>query len=175
MIYRINAGAIPKNTWIQDKEIGGGRIVGEVCHFIDFATWIAGALPTSVQAVALPDPACLNDTVSIHLTFADGSIGTIGYFANGSKELSKEYVEIHSVGVTGIIKDFQGLQIYSSGKPYRKKLMMQDKGQAAMVRAFVHRIKTGGTPLIAPEEIFTVMHAVFAVVTSLQTRQTVFL
>jgi predicted dehydrogenase/threonine dehydrogenase-like Zn-dependent dehydrogenase len=175
MIYRVNAGAIPKNTWNQDMEIGGGRIVGEVCHFIDFAAWMAGALPTSVYATALPDPEGLNDTVSINLTFANGSIGTICYFATGSKQLPKEYVEIYSAGVTGIIKDFRELHIHSSGRPYRKKLITQDKGQAKMVRAFVHRIKNGGRTLMAPEEIFSVTRATFAVVRSLKTHQTVFL
>ena len=175
MMYRINAGSIQKNTWHQDVEIGGGRIIGEVCHFIDFATWVTGALPTSVQATALPDPQGLNDTVSINLTFSDGSVGAVCYFATGSKRLSKEYVEIYRAGTTGIIRDFRELHIYSSGKPYRKKLMTQDKGQARMVQTFLLRIKNGGQPLIPPEEIFSVMRAVFAVIQSLKTRQTVFL
>jgi predicted dehydrogenase len=175
IMYRINAGAIPKNTWNQDMEIGGGRIVGEVCHFIDFATWMTGALPTSVQAAALPDPQGSNDTVIINLTFGDGSVGAVCYFATGSTRLSKEYVEIYRAGITGIIKDFRELHIYSSGRPYHKKLITQDKGQARMVKTFVHRIKNGGQPLIPPEEIFSVMRSVFAVIQSLKTRQTVFL
>ncbi len=173
IIYRVNAGAIPKDTWIQDVEIGGGRIIGEVCHFIDFLTWMCGALPVTVHANAIPDPDALNDTISINISFANGSIGIVCYFANGSKELSKEYIEVYASGLTGIIRDFKALEICGKGKPYRKKLLSQDKGQANMVRKFIERVKTGGKPLIDPNEIFTVTKACFAVIESIKTRQVI--
>ncbi len=173
MIYRINAGAVPPDHWTQESRFGGGRIIGEVCHFIDFLTWLCGACPTAVHATALPDPDGLNDTVSINLEFSNGSIGTIGYFANGAKELPKEYAEVYGAGLTGIIRDFKTLEIYSGGRTYRKKSLAQDKGQAGMVTAFVERIQQGGPPLIPAEEIFRVTRATFAVLESLKTRQAI--
>ncbi len=173
MIYRVNAGAIPADTWIQDLTISGGRIIGEVCHFIDFLTFICGSLPTRVYASALPDPNHLNDTVTINLEFKNGSIGTVAYYANGSKSLAKEYIEIYQAGLTGILKDFKELEIFTKSKPQRKKLLNQNKGQAFMVKAFIDLIKNGGKPLINPEEIFAVTKATFAVVESLQNRQVV--
>jgi predicted dehydrogenase len=132
---------------------------------------MCGSLPIHVHAVALPDAGGLNDTVSINLEFADGSVGTICYFANGSKELPKEYIEIYSSGVTGIIQDFKELLIYSSGRPHRKRSFIQDKGQATMVREFIERVKKGGKPLIEPNEIFQVTKACFKVMESLKTQQ----
>lgn len=173
MIYRINAGEIPKDTWIQDPELGGGRIVGEACHFIDFLTFLCGAVPVSVHAAALPDPHGLNDTVSINLTFANGSIGSVCYFANGSKDLPKEYIEAYQAGMTGIIRDFKELKIYGKGKPMRKRLLNQNKGQPAMVKAFLASIRDGGPPLISPQELFAVSKATFAVTESLHSRQAV--
>jgi len=175
MLYRINAGSIPKDSWIQDGQLGGGRIVGEACHFIDFLTWLCGSLPKCVHAVALPDPHGLNDTVSINLEFANGSIGSINYFANGSKELAKEYIEVYAAGRTGIIRDFKELEIYSSGKPYRKKSLSQDKGQASMVKAFIGSVRNGGAPIVPVAESFASTRTTFAVLESLRTRQPVVL
>ena len=171
MIYRINAGAIPADTWIQDMDIGGGRILGEVCHFIDYLTWMCASLPTRVYASALPDAHGLNDTVAITLSFANGSVGTVNYYANGSKDMSKEYIEVYASGMTGIIRDFKELEVFGKGKPQRRKLLNQDKGQPVMVKQFLEWIKTGGKPLIPAEEIFTVTRASFAVLESLRTRQ----
>jgi polar amino acid transport system substrate-binding protein len=168
MIYRINAGAIPADSWIQDLQIGGGRIVGEVCHFIDFMTFMCDSLPLRVYATAIPDPAHLNDVSNISLEFANGSVGTISYFANGSKSLEKEYVEIYRAGVTGILRDFKEVEIFSSGKPQRKKLFNQDKGQKCMVERFLSAIKQGSKPLITPEELFAVAQTTFETLESLR-------
>jgi predicted dehydrogenase/threonine dehydrogenase-like Zn-dependent dehydrogenase len=173
MLYRINAGSIPQDHWIQDKDIGGGRIIGEACHFIDFCTYLCGALPRSVHAAAVPDPHGLSDTVSMNLEFADGSIAAICYFANGSRELPKEYLEVHSGGFTGVIRDFRELEIYSTGKPRRRKSFAQDKGQARMVQEFIQSLSKGGPPLISPAEIFAVTRATLAVHNSLTTRQVI--
>jgi len=173
MLYRVNAGSIPRDSWIQDKEIGGGRIIGEACHFIDFLIWLCGALPRHVHAVAIPDPNGLNDTVSINLQFANGSIGSLSYFSNGSKEMPKEYIEVYSVGLIGIIRDFKELEIRSTGKPRRKKSLVQNKGQANMVKAFIKSIKEGGLPIIPTNEIFAVTRTTFAVLESLRTHQAV--
>jgi len=173
MLYRVNAGSIPKDNWIQDKDIGGGRIIGEACHFIDFLAWLCGALPRHVHAVAIPDPEGLNDTVSINLQFANGSIGSLSYFSNGSKEMPKEYIEVYNAGLIGIIRDFRELEIRSTGKPLRKKTFIQDKGQAFMVKAFIKSIKEGGLTIIPTNEIFAVTRTTFAVLESLRTHQAV--
>ena len=173
VIYRVNAGAIAPDSWIQDPEIGGGRIVGEACHFIDFLTFLCGSVPTSVHAVALPDAEGLNDTVTINLQFANGSIGTIHYFANGAKSLEKEYVEVYQTGQTAVLRDFRELVIHGGRKPFRKKLLTQDKGQSAMVRAFVDRVRDGGRPLIPFDELTSVTRATFAALESIKVRQAV--
>jgi len=173
MIYRVNAGPIPRDSWIQDKETGGGRIIGEACHFIDFLTWLCGSVPRQVHAVAVPDPDGLHDTASINLQFANGSIGTVSYFSNGSKEMPKEYVEAYGSGMVGIIRDFKALEIYSTAKTRRKKTVVQDKGQAHMLKAFIKSIKDGGSPIIAADEIFAVARATFAVLESIRTKRAV--
>lgn len=170
MIYRVNAGAIPADTWIQDKTIGGGRIIGEACHFIDFMTFLCGACPETVYASALPDPQDLNDTVSISIQFGDGSIGTINYFANGSKALDKEYVEVYQSGLTAVLNDFRELTVYGKGKPVRHKTLSQDKGQSAMIKAFLNGVKTGTGAPIPFEELYAVSLATFAAKRSLTER-----
>ena len=173
MIYRVNAGKIDKNTWIQDKDLGGGRIIGEICHFVDFLTWLCDSVPIRIYAAALPDPDGLNDTLNINLEMENGSIGTICYFANGSSKLPKEYIEVYCAGLTGIIKDFKELEIFTNGKSIRKKSLVQNKGQASMISEFINRIKNGGLPLINPEEIFTVTQATFAIIDSIKKHQAI--
>jgi len=168
MIYRINAGAIPSDNWIQDIELGGGRIHGEVCHFIDYLTYINGSLPTHVSAHALPDSEGLNDTLNVLLKFENGSTGVIGYYANGSKSLAKEYIEVHSQGTTAILNDFKELRIYGKGKPYKKKLLNQNKGQKEMVEAFVNGLLKNGKAPISFEEIIAVTNTTFKVIESLK-------
>jgi predicted dehydrogenase/threonine dehydrogenase-like Zn-dependent dehydrogenase len=160
-VYRVNAGAIPADNWIQDPELGGGRIIGEVCHFIDFLTFMSGSLPVSIQAAAMDDPEHMNDTLSLSLKYENGSIGTILYFANGSKSLAKEYVEVYGHGLTGVLKDFRELQIHGRGKPFAKKLLGQDKGQKNEVRLFLDSIRNGKSPLIPLEEILSTSEAAF--------------
>jgi len=152
MLYRINAGSIPADSWIHDPDVGGGRIIGEVCHFVDFMVFMCGALPTSVDAISLGDPQHLNDTLTVNLMFADGSIGTIAYFANGGKSLPKEYVEVHRGGVTGVLDDFKRLDVYA-GRHSKRRLLNQDKGQANMVRTFLDCVKNGSSAPIPWEEI----------------------
>lgn len=167
MIYRVNAGAIPLDSWIQDKEMGGGRIIGEVCHFIDLLTFIGGSLPEKVQAFSMHDPAGFMDTVSINIKFLNGSIGAISYFANGPKNLPKEYLEVYRAGTTGILRDFSEVEMLTGGKKLRKKLIFQDKGQAAMVRRFLEAIKNGDKSPIPFEDISAVTLATFKAVESL--------
>ncbi len=167
MIYRINAGTIPKDNWIQDMEIGGGRVIGEACHFIDYLTFMNGSKPVNVTAQALPDSQGLNDTLNIMIQFENGSTGLIAYYANGAKALAKEYIEIYSSGTTAIINDFKKLEIYGKGKPSKTKLLNQDKGQKQMVEKFISSIYTGEETPISFEEIYSVTKASFKVIESI--------
>lgn len=168
MIYRINAGEIPADNWIHDPSVGGGRIVGEVCHFVDFMTFLNGSLPVSVYASAMNSAANLNDTLCINIKFANGSIGTISYFANGAKSLSKEHVEIHRGGVSAILSDFKRLDIYTGSRHTKKKLFNQNKGQPTMIRSFLSSVKTGVPCPITFEEIRAVSLTTLRVLESIK-------
>jgi predicted dehydrogenase len=173
MIYRINAGTIPADSWIQDMEIGGGRILGEVCHFIDYLTFINGSLPVFVFAAALDDANNHNDTLTVSLKYQNGSVGSVQYFANGSKSLPKEYVEVYSHGVTAILNDFRELKIYGKGRPYKKRLMSQDKGQKNEVKSFINSILKGATPIIPLNEIINTTDVTFKIIESIKTGKVV--
>ena len=168
MIYRINAGAIPGDNWIQDLEIGGGRVLGEVCHFIDYLTFLNGSLPIKVSATALPDANQLNDTLNILIQFENGSSGVVGYYANGSKSMTKEYVEVFSAGMSATLDDFKKLTIFGKGKPSKDKLFNQNKGQKEMVAAFVNGLLENGKAPISFEEVVAVTKASFKVLESIK-------
>ena len=114
MVYRVNAGPLPRDSWIRDAAVGGGRIVAEVCHFIDLLTFFNGSLPIKVQTFGMLATDGLADTVTVNIAFANGSIATIAYFANGAPNVPKEYVEIYRDGKTAILKDFVEAQIVSA-------------------------------------------------------------
>ena len=171
MIYRVNAGKIPADTWIQDMELGGGRIIGEACHFIDYLTWLNGSLPVSIYASSLPDAEGKNDTVNINISFANGSAGVVAYYANGPKSLPKEYIEVYRSGAAGILDNFRKVEIFGK-KKITKKLFNQDKGQKQMVEGFLTGIHEGRS-LIPFDEIIAVTSASFAVLESIKTGQPV--
>ena len=167
MIYRCNAGNIPADSWVQDMKIGGGRIIGEACHFIDFMSFICGSKPVKVMASVMPDNQNLNDTMNIIVEFENGSTGVVAYYANGSKAMHKEYFEAFSAGASATIDDFCETMIYTKGKPSKFKTRTQDKGQKAMLNNFFTTIKEGKTP-IPMDEIFAVTLASFAALKSVQ-------
>ncbi len=172
--YRINAGHVPPEHWVHNPEVGGGRIIGEGCHFIDLCMHIAGAPIVSVQANDTVSGAGLQDTVAITLTFANGSIASISYFSNGSKQLPKEQLEVFCNGTTAVLDDFRELRIY--GDSIRKsKLKKQDKGHAAGVRAFVQALRSGAPSPIPFEEILLSTRATFGVLEALRERRVVFM
>jgi polar amino acid transport system substrate-binding protein len=173
MVYRINAGNIAPDSWIQDPEVGGGRIIGEVCHFVDLMTWMCGALPRSVHAVAMDDAGGTRDTVSINLAFENGSLGTICYFANGAKTMPKEHVEVYQHGITGVLSQFKELRIHGNGKALHRKSRTVDKGQREMIRQFLSAVRGGGPSPIQREEIVAVTRTTFAIVESLKTSQSI--
>ncbi|WP_298900405.1 bi-domain-containing oxidoreductase [uncultured Psychroserpens sp.] len=168
MIYRINAGAIPGDNWIQDLEIGGGRVLGEVCHFIDYLTFLNGSQPIKVSATALPDANQLNDTLNILIQFENGSSGVVAYYANGSKSMAKEYVEVFSAGLSATLNDFKELKIYGKGKPKKTKIFNQNKGQKEMVKAFVDGLLKDGNAPIPFSDIVAVTKASFKVLESVK-------
>ena len=169
MTYRINAGSIPADSWVQDVEVGGGRIIGEVCHFVDFLTFMNGSLPVSVYAIAMKEPNDLNDVLNVSLTYENGSIGTICYLANGDKSLSKERVEIFARGSTAVLDDFRILSMHGHGKKKDKRLLTQDKGQKEEVRAFIDAILQGRGEPIAFEEIHSASLVTFKILESIRT------
>ena len=168
--YRVNAGFIPPEHWVHDLTQGGGRIMGEGCHFIDFITWLVGAPPISVSAQALPDLGRYRqDNVLIHLAFPDGSLGTVSYLANGDKSASKERVEVFSGGRVAVLDDFRQLEtIYRGSRKVEKSRLRQDKGHAAEWDVFVSAILAGGPPPIPYDQLFRVMEATFEAVEALK-------
>lgn len=173
MVYRVNAGQIPPDSWIQDKDIGGGRIIGEVCHFVDYLTFVNGSLPVSVFAHAVRDSHSLHDTLSISLAYQNGSIGSIHYFANGPKSVPKEYIEIYQSGMTAVIDDFREITTHGKGKPDRKKLMTQDKGQKNEIKLFIDSVRNGKDSPIPFEQIYSTTLVTFKIIESLQAGQAV--
>jgi polar amino acid transport system substrate-binding protein len=169
MTYRVNAGAIPADSWMQDAEIGGGRIIGEVCHFVDFLTFMNGSLPSQVHAYALKDARNLQDVVNISLAYENGSIGTISYLANGDKGLPKERVEIYAHGCTAVLEDFKALSIYSRGKKKEQRLLSQDKGQKAEVRMFLDAVINAQKAPVPFEELYSASLVTFKILESLRT------
>lgn len=167
MLYRINAGNIPAESWTQDPQVGGGRVIGEVCHFIDLMTFMCGSLPYKVMASSLPDSLGLNDTVNVIIEFENGSTGVVAYYANGAKEVAKEYFEVYASGITAIIRDFKMCEIYRKKNVQRYKLSSQNKGQKEMMNAYFQSLKEG-RPVIEMDSIFTVTRATFAILKSLQ-------
>ncbi|MCC7128817.1 MAG: hypothetical protein B6D39_07320 [Anaerolineae bacterium UTCFX2] len=168
--YRVNAGFLPLNHWTQDPEQGGGRIIGEGCHFIDFLCYLTGALPVSVSARGLPDGGRYQeDNVVMSFVFPDGSLGLVSYLANGDKAFTKERVEAFSGGRVAALEDFRSLELVFDGKrkTYRSRLK-QDKGHRAEWKAFAQAIESGGPPPIPYDQIFGVMRAAFDAVEALR-------
>ena len=158
MHYRVNAGFLAADHWTQDPEEGGGRILGEVCHFIDFLTYMAGACPVRVQTHALANNGLYSDdNLILQLEFANGSQGTITYLANGDKTFSKERVEVFGGGAVGVLEDFRELELVRGGrKKTERSRLSQDKGHRAEWAAFLKSLQTGGAPPIPFEEIVAV-------------------
>ena len=141
MVMTVNAGFIPADHWVHDPASGGGRIIGEACHFVDLLRFLAGASIESVNAVAM-DSQC-NDSVSIQLRFKNGSIGVVNYLANGSKSLAKERLEVFCNGAVLQLDNFRALRGYGWSGFKSDKLWRQDKGQKTCTKAFVDAIASG--------------------------------
>jgi len=148
--YRVNAGYIPLTHWLHDPEIGGGRIIGEGCHFIDYLAFHR------------------EDNVVMTFGFPDGSVGTVSYLANGDKAFSKERVEVFTGGSVGVLDDFRRLEIFRDGqRRVVRSRLRQDKGHLGEWAAFSNEILTGGNPPIPYQQLFGVAEASFAALDSL--------
>ncbi len=150
-VLTVNAGFIPAEHWTQDPDIGGGRIVGEVCHFIDLLRFLAGNPIKGYSKATMGDP--VGDTVSLQLSFTDGSIGTINYFANGNKSFPKERLEVFTDGRILQLDNFRRLAGFGWPGFTKMNLWRQDKGQIACVAAFVDAVRLGYGPPIPFDEL----------------------
>lgn len=153
-VMTVNAGAIPAEHWTQDLAVGGGRVLGEGCHFVDLLRFLAGAPITAHHLAAMESPT--GDTVSIQLGFADGSLGTIHYLANGSKAFPKERLEVFAAGRVLQLDNYRKLTGFGWPGFTSTKLWRQDKGQAACAAAYVHAVEQGAPAPIPFEQIVEV-------------------
>jgi len=156
-VMTVNAGAIPPAHWTQDPAVGGGRLLGEGCHFIDLICHLAAARLLSHRVVALP--AVTRDTATIELRFEDGSIGTIHYFANGHKSFPKERLEVFAGGRILQLDNFRRLRGFGWPGFKSMNLWRQDKGQTGCARAFVEAVRAGSDGPIPLDEIVAVGRA----------------
>ena len=167
MMYRISAGHIPKEHWTQTEE-GGGRILGEVCHFIDLLQFFADSNPVSVHAynIDTKDQSIIaNDNTVISIKFADGSVGSIGYFAEGGKSMPKERCEIIGGNRSAVIDNFTKVELYGKSRKQTKKF--SGKGHSEEMVEFVTALKTG-TPAISMDSQIATTLASFAVLESIK-------
>jgi predicted dehydrogenase/threonine dehydrogenase-like Zn-dependent dehydrogenase len=170
VIATINAGDIPTNHWTQDMSIGGGRIIGEACHFIDLITYLSGSLVESVILNSMDEnPQKNTDNASILLKYQNGSTGVINYFSNGNKGYSKERIEVYSQGKTMVIDNFRKSKYYGLKSSGLSGIFQnQNKGHHEQFRLFLERLKIGGEPIIPFEEIINTSRASICAVESLK-------
>ena len=168
IVATMNAGFIPKDVWVHDMEIGGGRIIGEACHYIDLCTFFTGSNVVSVCMNAMGlNPEENTDNASILLKYENGSNAVINYFANGSKSYSKERVEVYSQERTLIMDNWRTLKGYGF-KGFSNAKSSQDKGHFSQFQALVNQQKNGGESIIPFSEIVNTTRASFAAIESLK-------
>ena len=169
--YRVNAGVIPKDVWVQDPAVGGGRIIGEACHFIDTCTFLIGSLPESVFAscVTKPDQSIPDeDNVSITIKYQNGSTAVINYYAFGNNQLPKEYIELFAPDLAMTMDNFRELEIFKGGKSKKYKNSNQDKGFKGEFTALKTAVEKGELA-ISFDEMYSTSKLTFAILRSLKT------
>jgi predicted dehydrogenase/threonine dehydrogenase-like Zn-dependent dehydrogenase len=169
--YRVNAGYIPAHHWVHAPQEGGGRIIGEVCHFVDFLIFLTGSLPEQVDAAALPNQGRYrDDNVAVTLKFANGSVGVITYAAGGDKSFPKERVEVFGGGATAVLDNFRRLELIREGRrQISKSRLRQDKGFQGEWEAFLEAIIQPKSILpITFDEIFASTLTTFLIIDSLK-------
>lgn len=168
VVITINAGSIPSNVWVHDMESGGGRIIGEACHFIDLITFYTGSKIKSVCMNSLgTNPKENTDNATILLKFENGSTGVINYFANGSKAYPKERIEIYSQERTVVVDNFKKTRFYGF-KGLNSISTSLNKGHNEQFKKIILQMKEGGHPIIPVDEIVNVTKASFAAIESLK-------
>ncbi len=161
--YRVNAGYVAPDHWLHDPQQGGGRIIGEVCHFVDFVSFLTGSLAVEVETRSLPNTnQYSNDNILCSLRFTDGSQATITYLANGDKSYSKERIEVFGGGCVAMLEDFRRLELVRNGKKRVFRTMRQDKGHRSEWKAFITAIASGQASPIPFPEIESTMLTTFA-------------
>lgn len=157
-VMTVNAGAIPNDHWTQDPLVGGGRLVGEACHFVDLLRYLADAPIVGFDVVALAEKhgPPRSDKATITLRFADGSIGSVHYFANGHKGFPKERLEVFCSGRVLQLDNFRKLHGWGWKRFSRMNLLRQDKGQTTCVREFVRAIRVGNPAPIPIADILEI-------------------
>jgi polar amino acid transport system substrate-binding protein len=173
IMMRINAGVVPPDHWVNDPKVGGGRIIGEGCHFIDLAMYLAGDKVTAVSASAMQDANGLNNTIVVNLEFANGSVASVSYFSNGSKAVAKEYIEVFCGETVAIIDDFRSLTI--SGAKNSVKKFKQDKGHAEELKQFFTAINNGKPQPISFEDCYVSSLATLKVLESIRENRKILL
>ena len=172
VLYRINAGRLPPTHWINDPEQGHGRVVGEVCHFVDLLQYWTGSLPSEVRARAVggtggADPARAEDNLHVQIGCADGSRGEILYLASGDASLSKERVEVFGRGRAAVCEDFRKSWFHAHNRSRTRWRFRQDKGHRAELEAFIQAVKLNGQPPISFESLYATTLATFRIRESL--------
>jgi len=171
--YSVSAGPLPSSSWIADPREGGGRIVGEVCHFVDLCTFLVGSPPVTVFAHALgPDPQ-RDDSTTVLLTFADRSTATLAYLARASGELSKERFEASADGRTAVCDNYRRTQIFTERGRKHLRTLNQDKGQRTAVAEVIEAVQSGRQSPFSLAEIVAVSRATFAMLESARTHRSV--
>ncbi|WP_299764736.1 bi-domain-containing oxidoreductase [uncultured Dokdonia sp.] len=169
VVATMNAGMIPANVWVHDLKVGGGRIIGEACHFIDLISYFTGSKVISVCMNAMGKaPEENTDNATLLLKYANGSNGVINYFANGSKTYSKERVEVYSQERTLILDNWRNLKGFGF-KGFSKMKSKMDKGHKSQFELLVKQINNGGEALIPFDELINTTKASFAAIESLKT------
>ncbi|MFP4474791.1 MAG: bi-domain-containing oxidoreductase [Desulfatibacillaceae bacterium] len=170
VLFRVAAGAIPADSWVQDPETGGGRILGEVCHFVDFVGYLCGSRPVSVHAAVLPDPENLMDSVCVNLTYENGSVGQIAYLANAAAGMPKERIEVHAGGLSAVVDDFRAMRMFGARGERKMTRPVQDKGQKTEVARFVEAVQKCGPMPIGFQDLLDTSRVTFAILDSLKKR-----
>ena len=169
VIATMNAGFIPSNVWVHDMKTGGGRIIGEACHYIDLITYLTGSKVKAVCMNAMGvNPQENTDNASILLQYENGSTGVINYFSNGSKSYSKERVEVYSQERTLVMDNFRTTEGFGF-KGFSKLKTSLDKGHKAQFKQLVDSVLHGGNAMIPFDEIVNTTVASFAAIQSLKT------
>lgn len=176
MIYRVNAGQLPRDHWSHDETEGGGRIIGEVCHFVDFVQFMSDAIPVRVSASSVPRKPLagfVDDSVAVSITLSDGSIASIIYTASGDSSVAKERVEIFCDRSVATIEDFREGSFDKESKRTKLGGGAQDKGHAAEVAAFLASARGESDPPISLESLAATTLATFAIIEAAGSGQTV--